>query len=87
MAILSTKITSKEWESALNAPKNANNTCFMTNFTSKLHPTTETKQEDITIFAQKSAEIFMQMLILAAYVDMIQAYRSMQVKNIALQIL
>lgn len=59
----------------------------MTNFTSKLHPTTETKQEDITIFAQKSAEIFMQMLILAAYVDMIQAYRSMQVKNIALQIL
>ena len=59
----------------------------MTNFTSKLHPTTETKQEDITIFAQKSAEIFTQMLILAVYVDMIQVYRSMQVKNIALQIL
>lgn len=59
----------------------------MTNFTSKLRPTTETKQEDITIFVQKSAEIFTQMLILAAYVDMIQAYRSMQVKNIALQIL
>lgn len=59
----------------------------MTNFIFKLHPTTETKQEDITIFAQKSAEIFTQMLILAVYVDMIQVYRSMQVKNIALQIL